>query len=314
MIRAILARVAAAVPVMIGVSIVSFFMIRLIPGDVVSSIMGTELADPELEARMRDYYGINDPLWRQFTNYFGGLFTGDFGVSHRTGRPVLEEIWMRFPTTLELTVTALLVSVIVAIPLGVFAATRRNGAADAGVRVLSLIGLSIPNFWLGILLINLFAVQLRWLPSGNTNDFALSWSHLRHLVLPAVTLGASLAAITLRMTRSSMLEVLGQDYMRTARSKGLPESTVIRSHGLRNALIPVVTVVGIQAGALLGGTVVIEQVFSWPGLGTLVVNSIGNRDYAMVQGAVLFLAGFYVLVSLMVDVAYLFIDPRLRHR
>lgn len=314
MIRAIGLRIAAAIPVMLGVAIVSFFLIRLIPGDIVNAIMGTEFGDPELEQRFRQFYGINDPLWRQFTNWFGGLLRGDLGVSHRTGRPVLDEILLRFPPTFELAVTALIVSVAIAVPLGVLAATRRNGPLDTGVRVVSLIGLSLPNFWLGILLINLFAVRWRWFPSGGSSDFALSWDHLRFLVLPALTLGSSLAAITLRMTRSSMLEVLGQDYMRTARSKGLPESMVIRTHGLRNALIPVVTVVGIQAGALLGGTVVIEQVFSWNGLGTLVVNSIGNRDYAMVQGAVLFLAGFYVLVSLLVDIAYLFLDPRLRHR
>ena len=312
--RAIGTRVLAVIPVMLGVAIVSFFMIRLIPGDIVDTIMGTEYADPELEARLREYYGIDTPWYQQFATWFGNVLTGDLGTSYRTGRPVIDEIMTRFPSTLELAVTALVVSVLIALPLGVLSATRRNGPLDAGARVISLLGLSIPNFWFGILLINLFSVDRRWFPSGGSSDFAFSWDHFKYLVLPAVTLGTSLAAVTMRMTRSSMLEVLGQDYIRTARSKGLSEATVVRVHALRNALIPVVTVVGIQAGALLGGTVVVEQVFSWPGLGTLVVQSIGNRDYALVQGSVLFLAAFYVLVSLIVDIIYLFLDPRLRHR
>ncbi len=314
MIRAIGARVLAAIPVMFGVAIVSFFMIRLVPGDIVNSIMGTEYGDPEVEQRLREYYGVDAPLYEQFFTWFGNVLQGDLGTSYRTGRPVVDEIMVRFPATLELALTALLVSVAIAIPLGVASATRRNGPLDAGSRLISLIGLSIPNFWFGILLITMFSVNRNWFPSGGSNDFSFSWDHFQYLVLPALTLGTSLAAVTMRMTRSSMLEVLSQDYIRTARSKGLSESTVVRRHALRNALIPVITVVGIQAGALLGGTVVVEQVFSWPGLGTLVVQSIGNRDYAMVQGSVLFLAGFYVLVSLIVDIAYLFLDPRLRHR
>ncbi|MEQ8437096.1 MAG: ABC transporter permease [Ilumatobacter fluminis] len=314
MIRAIGARVLAAIPVMFGVAIVSFFMIRLVPGDIVNSIMGTEYGDPEVEQRLREYYGVDAPLYEQFFTWFGNVLRGDLGTSYRTGRPVVDEIMVRFPATLELALTALLVSVAIAIPLGVASATRRNGPLDAGSRLISLIGLSIPNFWFGILLITMFSVNRNWFPSGGSNDFSFSWDHFQYLVLPALTLGTSLAAVTMRMTRSSMLEVLSQDYIRTARSKGLSESTVVRRHALRNALIPVITVVGIQAGALLGGTVVVEQVFSWPGLGTLVVQSIGNRDYAMVQGSVLFLAGFYVLVSLIVDIAYLFLDPRLRHR
>ncbi len=314
MIRAIAARTLAAVPVMLGVAIVSFFLIRLIPGDIVNSIMGTEYADPEVEQRLREYYGVDAPIHEQFFTWFGNVLQGDLGTSYRTGRPVVDEIWVRFPSTLELALTALIVSIAIAIPLGVASATRRNGPLDAGSRLVSLVGLSIPNFWFGILLITMFSVNWRWFPSGGSNDFAFSWDHFQYLVLPALTLGTSLAAVTMRMTRSSMLEVLGQDYIRTARSKGLSEVAVVRDHALRNALIPVITVVGIQAGALLGGTVVVEQVFSWPGLGTLVVQSISNRDYAMVQGSVLFLAGFYVMVSLIVDITYMFLDPRLRHR
>lgn len=312
MIRAIGLRMLSTIPVLLGISIVSFLLIRLIPGDVVNSIMGTEYSNPELEAQMRSFFGIDDPLPVQFFSWFGGLFSGDLGNSFRTGRPVLDEIMLRFPATLELTVAALLVSVAVSIPLGIVSATRRNGPLDLGGRFLSLLGLSIPNFWLGILLISLFAVQLRWLPSGGYIPFEFSWDYLKFMVLPAITLGTSLAAVTMRMTRSSMLEVLGQDYVRTARSKGLPDHTVITRHGLRNALIPVITVVGIQTGGLLGGTVVVEQVFSLPGLGSLVLQAIANRDYPLVQGCVLFLAAFYVLVSLIVDILYLYLDPRLR--
>ncbi|GMA30397.1 nickel ABC transporter permease [Litorihabitans aurantiacus] len=311
--RLIASRALATIPVLLGIAVVSFFMIRLVPGDVVDSILGTEYADPVLEAQMRAYYGIDQPVHVQFVQWFGGVLRGDLGVSYRTGRPVTEEILTRFPATLELTLAALVVSVAIAVPLGVLSAVRRNGAIDVTARVTSLIGLSIPNFWLGILLILVFAVHLRWLPSGGSTEFSLTWDHLRHLILPAVTLGSSLAAVTLRMTRSSLLEVLGEDYVRTARAKGLRTRAVVGVHGLRNALIPVVTVVGIQAGALLGGTVVVEQVFSLPGLGTLVVNAIGTRDYAIVQGSVMFLAAFYVLVSLIVDIVYLYLDPRLRH-
>lgn len=312
MIRAIGFRLLSTIPVLLGISVVSFLLIRLIPGDVVDSIMGTEYSNPELEIQMRAFFGINDPLHVQFFSWFGGLFRGDLGNSFRTGRPVLDEIWLRFPATLELTVAALVVSVAVAVPLGIISATRRNGPLDLGGRFLSLVGLSIPNFWLGILLISVFAVWLRWLPSGGYIPFELSWDYLKFLILPAITLGTSLAAVTMRMTRSSMLEVLGQDYVRTARSKGLPDHTVITRHGLRNALIPVITVVGIQTGGLLGGTVVVEQVFSLPGLGSLVLQAIANRDYPLVQGCVLFLAAFYVLVSLIVDILYLYLDPRLR--
>lgn len=314
MIRTIGLRLLATIPILVGISIISFFLIRLVPGDVVDSILGAEYGDAALEAEMRAYYGLDKPVPQQFVDWFGNLLQGDLGYSYRTGRPVLDEIMVRFPATAQLALSSLVVSVLAAIPMGVLSAVRRNGVLDASARFISLVGLSIPNFWLGILLIAVFAVQLRWLPSGGYAPFEWSWDYLKFLILPAFTLGTSLAAVTMRMTRSSLLEVLGQDYIRTAESKGLPPRTVIGLHGLRNALIPVVTVVGIQAGALLGGTVVVEQVFSWPGLGTLVVQAIGNRDYTVVQGTVLFLAAFFVLVSLVVDILYVYLDPRLRNR
>lgn len=313
MIRLILARVIAVVPVLIGIAVVSFFLMRLIPGDTVDVLMGQDFSDPELEARMRAFFGLDQPVAVQFWDWFVNLLQGDLGQSMRSGEPVTQEILRQFPITLELTVAALLVSLAVAIPVGVFTARRRNAAADGVARVASLIGLSLPNFWLGILLIYLFSVTLDLLPASGYRDFALSWRHLQYLILPAVTLGLSLAAVTMRMTRSSMLEVLSQDYIRTARAKGLRERAVVLRHGLRNALIPVITVIGIQAGSLLGGTVVVEQVFSWPGLGSQLVKSIQDRDYPMVQGLTVFLAFFFVVVSLIVDIAYRFLDPRV-HR
>lgn len=314
MTKAVLSRIAAVIPVLLGIAVITFFLIRLIPGDIVNVIMGQDFGDPAFEAELRRLFGLDQPLHVQFTDWFTALLRGDLGHSLRTRRPVVTEILERFPMTLELTIAALVVSLVIAIPLGIISATKRNSAADMSSRVGSLIGLSLPNFWLGILLIMLFSVTLGWLPSGGYQDFAFSWEHFQFLVLPAITLGTGLAAVTMRMTRSSLLEVLGIDYVRTARSKGLYERTVIGRHALRNALIPVVTVVGIQAGGLLGGALVVEQVFSWPGLGTLVIRSIEQRDYPLVQGLIIFLAFFFVLMSLIVDLLYLYLDPRLRRR
>ena len=312
MIRIVLSRIVAVIPVLLGIAIVAFFLVRLIPGDTVNVLMGQDFADPELEAQLRHFFGLDQSLGVQFRDWFVNLLQGDLGTSMRSGEPVTQEVISRFPVTLELSVAALAISLVVSIPVGIFAARNRNRGVDGAARVVSLLGLSLPNFWLGILLIWLFAVLLGVLPSSGYSDFAFTWEHFRFLVLPAVTLGLSLAAVTMRMTRSSMLEVLGQDYIRTARAKGLTEGAVVVRHGLRNALIPVVTVVGIQVGSLLGGTVVIEQVFSWPGLGSQLVSSIQDRDYPMVQGLTVFLAFFFVVVSLVVDIGYRYLDPRVR--
>ncbi|MEV6693537.1 nickel ABC transporter permease [Micromonospora sp. NPDC051196] len=312
MLRITLTRLLSVIPVLFGISVISFLVIRMIPGDVISSIMGQDFGDPVVEAEMRRYFGLDMPVYEQFLRWLGALLQGDLGTSMRTGQPVLEEIWQRFPSTLLLAVSALVVSILISIPLGVLSATKRNGLLDAGTRIGSLIGLSLPNFWLGILLVYVFSVSLGWLPSQGSGDGEGFLASLKYLVLPAVTLGASLAAISMRMTRSSMLEVLNQDYVRTARAKGLSERLVVARHALRNSLIPVVTVLGIQAGALLGGTVIVEQVFAWPGLGTMVIRGISQRDYPVVQGTLLFLAFFYVVVNLLVDLIYTYLDPRLR--
>ncbi|MFF5235184.1 nickel ABC transporter permease [Dactylosporangium sp. NPDC000521] len=312
MLRITLIRSLTVIPVLLGISVISFLVIRMIPGDVISSIMGQDFGDPEVEAEMRRYFGLDMPVHEQFFTWFGDLLRGDLGTSMRTGQPVLDEILQRLPSTLLLAVSALLVAILLSIPMGILSATRRNGPLDAFARVASLIGLSVPNFWLGILLVYVFSVSLGWLPSQGASEGGGLLDNLKYLVLPAVTLGASLAAINMRMTRSSMLEVLNQDYVRTARAKGLAERVIMVRHALRNSLIPVVTVLGIELGALLGGTVIVEQVFAWPGLGTMVIRGISQRDYPVVQGTLLFLAFFYVLVNYLVDLVYTYLDPRLR--
>jgi peptide/nickel transport system permease protein len=310
--RQIATRVLATVPVIFGIVLMAFILMRLVPGDVVDAMLAESSQDPEVAAELRRVFGLDRPAPVQLLDYLGGLVRGDLGTSLRTGRPVLEEIGARFPATLELALAALLVSLIIAIPSGVISATQRNRLPDYLARAVSLIGLSVPNFWLGILLITLFAVQLRLLPSGGFAAFSDPGQNLKLLLMPAVTLGASIAAVTMRMTRSSLLEVLEHEYVRTARSKGLKERAVVYGHALRNALIPVVTILGIQAGRLLGGTVVIEQVFGWPGIGSLVVRAISQRDYPLIQGSVVFLALLFVLINLIVDILYLYLDPRLR--
>lgn len=312
MLRITLVRLATVIPVLLGISVISFLVIRMIPGDVISSIMGQDFGDPLIEAEMRRYFGLDMPVWEQFLRWFGDLLRGDLGTSMRTGQPVLDEILQRLPSTLLLACSALFVAVLLSIPLGILSATKRNGPLDAFARVVSLIGLSVPNFWLGILLVYIFSVSLGWLPSQGAAEGGGLFANWKYLILPSITLGASLAAINMRMTRSSMLEVLNQDYIRTARAKGLGERLVLGRHAMRNSMIPVVTVLGIELGALLGGTVIIEQVFAWPGLGTMVIRGISQRDYPVVQGTLLFLAFFYVLVNFLVDLLYTYLDPRLR--
>jgi peptide/nickel transport system permease protein len=312
MIQMLGVRILSVFPVLAGIVVITFLALRLVPGDVVYVILN-EYYDPEVAAQLRTLFGLDLPIHEQFAQWIGGILRGDLGESLRTGRPVIDEIARRFPATLELTLGALLLSLVIAIPVGVFSATRRNSFGDLVARVVSLIGLSIPNFFLGILLILLFAVTLNWVPAGGytpaETDFG---AHVSHLILPIITLGTSMAAVTMRMTRSAMLEVLRQDYVRTAHAKGLLQRDVTLTHALRNALVPVVTVVGIQVGSLLGGTVVVERIFSWPGLGTLIVDAILQRDYPLVQAGVMFLALFFVLANLLVDVLYLYLNPRLR--
>ena len=315
MLKEVGARIATLVPTMLGVGILVFFIVRLIPGDAVDALLGdTARIDPALAEHMRQLFGLDQPLPQQLWNWLTSVLRGDLGVSTRTGTPVMQEILNRLPATIMLAVGALVIGVLIGVPTGVLSATRRNSFTDIGVRLGALFGLSVPNFWLGIVLIYVFGVVLHVLPAGGYVPLTASpLESLKFGILPMITLGVALAGTTMRQTRSQMLEVLNEDYVRTARAKGLNDRQVTYRHALRNALIPVVTVVGLQLGRLLGGTVIIEQIFQWPGIGQLIVRAIDTRDYPMIQGAVLVLAFFFVTANLLVDILYVLIDPRLRH-
>ncbi len=302
--RYILTRLAYMVPVVWLVVSVVFLMIHLVPGDPIQAMLGEGAAGADVAAA-RHAYGLDEPLPLQYVHYWRGVLHGDLGRSVRLNKPVGQLVAQAWPSTLRLALCAMLVAVLLAIPAGVRSATRRNRWDDRALSFFSLLGLSFPNFALGPILILLFAIRLDLLPvSGAAGAGAL--------ILPAVTMGLSLAAILTRMVRTSMLEELGQDYIRTARAKGLSESRVVYGHALRNALIPVVTVLGLQFGALLAGTIVTETIFAWPGLGRLTINAISNRDYALVQGCLLTIGLTYVAVNFLTDLAYSALNPRIR--
>jgi peptide/nickel transport system permease protein len=299
-------RLTSAFVVVMGVCTLVFLLIHLVPGDPVEMMLG-EGAAPADRSALRAALGLDEPLHTQFTTYVSRLARLDLGQSLHLHRPVEDLLAERLPATLELAAAALLLALVIALPLGSFAAQRRGRASDTVAMGFSLLGLSIPNFWLGPLLILVFSLWLGWVPVSG-RDSADS------LILPAVTLGTSLAAILARMVRSSLLEVLGEDFVRTAHAKGLSAGVVLCRHALPNAAIPVVTLLGLQLGALLGGAVITEIVFSWPGLGSLLVEAIQSRDYPVVQGTVLVISLGYVGVNLMTDLAYAWLDPRIRLR
>jgi len=301
----LLRRILIALPTLLGVVVLVFLMVRLAPGDPAVLLAG-EFATPETLEAIRARYGLDRSLPEQFFIYMGALLRGDLGESARSRRPVLEELKTYFPNTLELALAAILVAVLTGIPLGILAALRPGSGLDLSVMVLALLGVSMPVFWFGLLAILIFSVELGWFPVAGKGTLA-------HLVLPAVTLGINATALLARMTRGTLLEVLSQDYIRTARAKGLSERVVIYKHALRNALIPVITVVGLEFGTLLSGAVITETIFAWPGLGQLLVGSILARDYPVVQGAVLLVATSFVLINLLVDLLYAAIDPRVRY-
>ncbi|MDT7952621.1 MAG: ABC transporter permease [Acetobacteraceae bacterium] len=305
-------RLLGLLPVLFGLCLLSFTLLALVPGDPVTAMLGLE-ADPAAIAALRAKYALDAPLPLRFLAWFGHLLTGDLGRSIQTGRPVLATVATALVPTLQLGAAATLVSLLTAIPAGIIAAARRGRPADLLVSILALCGLSLPSFWLGILLILAFSIALPLLPSSGYAPFlADPAASLAHLVLPAITLGAAMAAATMRMTRAAMIEVLSADYIRTARAKGLPRRLVVWRHALRNALLPVVTLVGLQIGQLLGGVVITETVFSWPGIGKLTVDAIFARDYPVVQGSILVTATLFVLVNLLTDLLYTALDPRLR--
>src|SRR6185295_4100682 len=315
MLRFLSQRLLVLVPVLLGVSMLSFLLLYLIPGDVVDILMGQESGDPARLAEMRRLFGIDRSLPVRYAEWLGEALRGDLGRSFVTRRPVLSEIMTAFPVTLQLTAASLLVALAAGLPLGVLAAVRRGRASSMGISVLVLLVLSIPSFWLGILLILVTSLYLHWFPP---QGLVLLWVQpveaLKQLLLPSLALGLALGAMVMRMTRSCILEVLAQDYVRTALAKGIAETLGIVHHALRNALIPVVTLVGLQFGYLLGGAIVIEEIFSPPGMGRLVLRSIARRDFPLVQGVLLLAGPGVVLLNLCVDMLYLALDPRLRRR
>ncbi|PSC05639.1 glutathione ABC transporter permease GsiC [Alsobacter soli] len=310
--RYLLGRLGSLVPILLGTSLVAFLLIRLVPGDPAVALLGMEADDTALAA-LRAKLALDQPLWVQYFSWLAAILKGDFGRSIQGGREVLPLLASALGPTALLSAAALAISLVIAIPAGVIAATRRNTGADYAASFVALCGLSLPSFWLGILLILLFSVQIPLLPaSGYVSPLVDPAGFLARLVLPAVTLGAALAASTMRMTRAAMLEVLRSDYVRTARAKGLAPSRVVWRHAFANAQIPIVTLLGIQMGQLLGGVVITETVFAWPGIGKLTVDAIFARDYPVVQGAVLLTAALFVLINLATDLVYTVIDPRVR--
>ena len=300
----VLKRILLLIPVLLGVSLLVFAIMSLTPGDPAKLILG-ENAPKEAVLKLREEMGLNDPFFMQYFRFVKNAIMGDFGRSYTTGREVFGEIFARFPNTLILAVIGIIISVCIGIPIGIISATRQYSFLDSFSMVIALLGVSMPVFWLGLMLILTFSVKLGWLPSGGFDG-------LKSIILPAVTLGVGSAAIITRMTRSSMLEVIRQDYIRTARAKGVAEKVVINKHALKNALIPIITVVGLQFGHLLGGAVLTESVYSWPGVGRLMVDAIRQKDTPTVLAAVVFLAAAFSVVNLLVDILYAYVDPRIK--
>ncbi len=305
MIRFLARRVLLTAPVLLGVATLVFSLVHLVPGDPVQVMLG-ESASPADVAAMRSRLGLDRPLPVQYAAFLAGVARGDLGTSLRTNQPVVSAILDRMPATLELAAAAMLVALLIAMPLGVLAAVRAGSAVDHAATTVALLGISMPNFWLGPLLAIVFSVSLGWLPVSGRGTFA-------HLVLPAITLGAPLAAVLTRMTRASVIEELRELYVLAARARGVSRARAVWAHAFRNSLIPIVTVLGLQCGAVLTGAVITETIFAWPGIGRLLVQSIGFRDYPLVQGCILLIAVTYVSVNLAVDVVYGVLDPRIRY-
>ncbi len=333
MLRFVVRRLVLLIPILLGLSILVFLWIRALPGSPADALLG-ERATAEQKAAIEEQYGLNEPIHEQYWRYFKQTAGGDFGNSITTRRTITEEFFERLPATIELAVGAMLFSIIFGIPLGFFAAKKYGSFFDHGSLVLSLLGISIPVFFLAIILKYIFAVKLGWLPSVGRTDVLIAAEHptkfyildsiitlnweafvdaIKHLILPAIALGTIPLAIITRITRASVLDVQNEDYVRTARAKGVSPAGVDRRHVLRNALLPIATIIGLQTGLLLSGAVLTETVFAWPGVGTWLVDAISTRNYPVLQGGILFLAIIFVLVNLIVDVSYAFINPRIRY-
>ena len=305
MTRFLIRRLLLTIPVIVGVATLVFSLIHLVPGDPVRAMLGDSASQSDI-AEMRARLGLDRPLYIQYGHFMKGAVMGDLGTSLRTNQPVATLILDRIPATFELALASMVASLVIAVPLGIIAAVKRGTAVDHAATTLALIGMSIPNFWLGPLLAIVFSVELGWLPVSGRGSFA-------NLVLPAITLGAPLAAITARMTRASLIEELGELYVLAARARGVSRTRAVLKHAFRNSLIPIVTVLGLQFGSVLTGAVITETIFAWPGIGRLLIQSISARDYPAVQGCILLIAITYVSMNVIVDVAYGFLDPRIRY-
>lgn len=305
----VLRRFCSMIIILFFVSIITFSLMQLVPGDpahiIAERLYGQEVSEQTVE-KVRNELGLDRPVWVQYGRWFSRLLQGDFGNSYRTGLPVLQEISTRLPATMELALAALWISLLIAIPIALISARKAYSLVDHAGMLGAMVGVSMPNFWLGLLLILFFSVHLDWLPVYGRGGVA-------HLILPAITLGTGMAAVTARLTRSSLLEILRQDYIRTARAKGLGERAVVHKHALKNAFIPVITIIGLQFGALLEGAVVVEVIFAWPGIGRLLVDSIFARDFPVIQGCVFMMAVMYIAVNLLVDLSYPWLDPKIRY-
>ncbi|HYF82174.1 MAG TPA: ABC transporter permease [Clostridia bacterium] len=326
MVKYVFNRILQIIPVVFGITVLVFFIMRLIPGDPAMVMLGQD-ATPEDIARIRSILGLDRNIFVQLLSYLKNMLTLDFGNSIFLRQPVMEVIKTSFPATIELSVTALIISLIIAVPLGIISAVKQNTWIDYTSMAFAQIGISMPVFWIGVLLILLFSVELGWLPSFGRGESIIEGlkvlvttgsgnvllTSLRKLILPATSLGIMGSAMISRMIRSTMLEVLDSDYIRTARAKGTAERKVIMKHAFRNALLPVVTIVGLQFGTLLGGSIITESVFAWPGIGRIIVTAISQRDFPMVQGGVIFLATTFAVINLLVDVLYVVINPKIRH-
>ncbi len=314
--RYLFRRIVLLLPTLIGMSFLIFAMVRLLPGDIVDALVGMDpTVTEEQKFTLRASFGLNDPWPVQYVKWIGGVLHGDLGLSFRSREPITDHIVRALPITLELALLAIVFSIIVAVPLGVLSAVRQNSGIDLGARVAGLIGLSVPSFWLATLFLLFTSLVFRWVPSVIwVSPLENLPRNLSQMALPALALSVQLMAVEMRMVRASLLEVLRQDYIRTARAKGLDETLVLVRHGLKNAFIPVITIIGIQLGALMGGSIIIEQIFGLPGVGWTMIQAIFNRDYPVVQAASLLLAVVFVLINLLVDLSYAALDPRIKYQ
>ena len=305
-------RFLITIPAMLAMSVLVFLIVRLVPGDPATAILGLR-ASPESVAALREELRLDEPIWVQYGIWLGNVLQGDLGQDYTSHEPIRDQLLTRLPVTLEMAFLAMLMSAVIAIPLGVLAAVRR-GPADTVSSTLGLVGISIPDFWLGVMLILFFALVLGWLPSSGHVPIRESlWGNVSHLLLPAFTLALGLAAVLTRTTRAAVLDVLHRPYVQTARAKGLGERAVVAGHILRNAAIPIVTVMGLQLGYILGGAIVVEQIFSLPGIGRLTLNAVLNRNYPVIQGTVLLITFLFMLINIVTDALYAVLDPRIRN-